>query len=440
MGMMDRARAAARAFRAPDAQAIEHGDGPRFSKGPSAAADGMNDVDGFTVVNLLGQSRSGAPMGESRAMSVPAVLRALEVLCGLYAMTPVHYYRLTAEGKERVDDAPQARMFSTSANAVQPAYVLKEVMLGDLLMRGKYGAYIHRDALYRPNALSRLQPDGIAPVQSWDRASGLEMFYDASLPDGSRDRLTRNDIWFVPGFSRDGLCGIDRLKLLADTFEGAASTSEFARRFWDNNAQPSTILTTKAKIDPEYKAKIRTDWQSRFSGPRNAGSVAVLDQEMDAKFLAHDNRASQFIEARGFSVLEVARAFGTPPHILFELTRATFSNIEQQSLELLLYCMMAHFERGAAHMTHQFAEEGHFFEFLPEALLKGDIKSRYEAYSIAIDKGLLNPNEVRRKENMNDRHGGDDYRLGSGSQIEGQETSPVDHRNPAPPPAPSEDE
>ena len=91
--------------------------------------------------------------------------------------------------------------------------------------------------------------------------------------------------------------------------------------------------------------------------------------------------------------------------------------------------MMGHFERGAAHMTHAFAEPGHFFEFMPEAMLKGDIKSRYEAYSIAIDKGLLNPDEVRRKENMNNRPGGNRYRLGSGSQIEGEQ--PVDNRPPS---------
>lgn len=226
MRFMDRARAAARAFRAPSA------DGAGTDQAaPMADADGLNDPGGFTVLNLLGPSSSGAPMGEARAMSTPAVLRALEVLCGLYAMTPVHYYRSTPEGKERADDAPQAQIFLSSANAVQPAFLLKEVMLGDMLMRGRFGAYIHRDELYCPKALSRLVPDAIAPVQHWDRTDGLEMFYDAQLPDGSRDRLTRNDLWFVPGFSRDGLVGVDRLKLLADTFESSTATSEFARRF-----------------------------------------------------------------------------------------------------------------------------------------------------------------------------------------------------------------
>lgn len=392
-----------------------------------AAADGLSDPGGFTFVNILGGGR-GAPVGEQEAMSSPTVMRALEVLTGLFAMAPLIYYRREGEGKVRVDDAPQAVMLRTRSNDVQNAFLFKELLLGDLIMTGRFGGYIHRDGLYRPEKLTRVNPHGITPASSWDRSDGLEVFYDTHLPDGTYDRLTRNDLWYVPGFSRDGLVGIDRLKILQDTFQAAAATSAFAARFWENNAQPSTILTAKAKVEQATKDQMKRDWQSRFAGPRNAGSVAVLDQEMDAKFLAHDNAKSQYVEVRGFYVVEIARAFGVPPHIVFELSRATFSNIEQQSLELILYSMMGHFERVAAAATHQFAEPGHFFEFLPDALLKGDIKSRYEAYSIAIDKGVLNPDEVRDRENLNKRPGGDKYRVGSGSQIEGaQPPAPIGH-------------
>ncbi|RZT56412.1 HK97 family phage portal protein [Sphingomonas sp. BK036] len=401
-----------------------------------ASADGMSDTGGFTFLNLLGGTR-GAPIGEQAAMSSPAVLRALEVLTGLFAMAPLIYYRSEGTGKVRVDDAPQAMMLRTRTNDVQNAFLFKEVMLGDLIMTGRFAGYIHRDPLYRAGKLTRVNPHGVTPASSWDKADGLEVFYDTHLPNGTFERLTRNDLWYIPGFSRDGLVGIDRLKILQDTFEAAAATSSFAARFWENNAQPSTILTSKAKMEPGDKTKLKTDWQSRFSGPKNAGQVAVLDQEMDAKFLAHDNAKSQYIEVRAFYVVEIARAFGVPPHIVFELSRATFSNIEQQSLELILYSMMGHFERVAAAATHQFAEPGHFFEFLPDALLKGDIKSRYEAYGVAIDKGILNPNEVRRMENRNDREGGDEYRLGSGSTVEG-EAKPADRK--LPPPNRSEDD
>lgn len=440
MGRFSRARAAWRASAGePATAAASVPDEPvGLPIGPAQPAivsmtDGVNDTGGMTVLNLLGGTRGG-PIGERQVLSAPAALRALEVLTGLFAMTPLIYYRREGEDKVRVDDAPQAKMLRTSTNDVQNAFLFKELLLGDVVMTGRFGGYIHRDQLYRPSKLTRVDPYGIAPVQSWDKADGLEVFYDASLPDGSRERLTRNDLWFVPGFSRDGLIGIDRMKVLQDTFEAAAATSAFAARFWENNAQPSTILTAKAKMDAPVKAEIKRDWQSRFSGPRNAGQVAVLDQEMDAKFLAHDNSKSQYVEVRGFYVVEIARAFGVPPHVVFELSRATFSNIEQQSLELILYSMMLHYERVAAAATHQFAEEGHFYEFLPDALLKGDLATRYAAYGLAVDKGLLNPNEVRRMENRNGREGGDEYRMGSGSTLEGQQAGkPVDHRPPEQP-------
>lgn len=411
MGMIGRMRAAWSALRADDI---------------SADASPLNDVGGTSFVALLGgKLRAGTTQSEQAAMSVPAVLRALEILCGVFAMTPLLYYRqLPDGGKERATDSPLFDLFHLRPNSWQSSFAFKEVLLGDLLMQGKFGSFIHRGPLYRPEALTRLNPLGLFVSQQWNRQDGHELFFDVMLPDGSRDRLTRNDLWYVPGFSRDGLLGVERLKLMGDTIAASAATSEFAARFWENNAQPSTVLSSKQKVNAEKKAEIRKDWLERFRGPRKAGEVAVVDQEMDVKFLSPDNEASQFVEVRTFNVLEIARAWGVPPHLLFELSKATFSNIEQQSLEFIIYCMMTHYERVASAATHAFAEPGHFFEFLPDALLKGDIKSRYEAYAIAVDKGVLNPDEVRRKENMNSRPGGDKYRVGSGSTIEGEVPSP----------------
>lgn len=429
MGMIDRVRAAWTVLRSHENSAITAGE--------------LNDESSASFVALLGSKlRSGTAIGETAAMSVPAVLRALEILCGVFAMTPMIYYRrLPDGGKERAIESPLFDLFHLRPNSIQSAFAFKEVLLGDLLMQGKFGSFIHRGPLYRPTALTRLNPLGIAVNQQWDKNDGHELFFDVSLPNGARERLTRNDVWYLTGFSRDGLLGLERLKLMSDTIAAAAATSRFAARFWENNAQPSTILTSKQKVNREKKDEIRKDWKDRFRGSDRAGEVAVVDQEMDVKFLSPDNKSSQFIEVRTFNVLEVARAWGVPPHLLYELSRATFSNIEQQSLEFITFHMMPHYERVAAAATHAFAEPDHFFEFLPDALLKGDIKSRYEAYGIAIDKGIQNPDEVRLKENMNRRPGGDEYRVGSGSTLERDSASePVDHRSPAPQPKPDEED
>lgn len=426
MGVGTRLSAAWGAFRAPQAA---------MPAGPVAAADGLNDTGGASFANLGGFASGGLFKGTpEEALSIPATLRALEILCGTFAMTPMRYYRLNSDGsKDRADGEPEAALFDVRPNDVQNPFLFKELILGDLLMHGRFASFVHRDAVFNPSKLSRLLPYAVQVYQYWDKQDGAEWFYDATLPDGSAERLANTSCFYVPGFSRDGVCGIDRLRLCRDTFEAAAATSKFAARFWENNAQPSTILTTKQKMGSDDKAKIKTDWQSRFGGSRNAGGVAVLDQELDAKFLAHDNKQAQYIETRQFYVVELARVWGIPPHLIFELSRATFGNIEQQSLEYIMFHMMPHYRRFGSAATHYFAKPGYFFEHDPDELLKGDILSRYTAYGVAVDKGVMNPDEVRAKENMNKRTGGERYRMGSGSMLEGDTPAqPTPPRPPAP--------
>lgn len=407
------------------------------SPAPVAGAEGLDDDAGWSVTAMLGRTGGRAPINERTALTLPAVWRALEILSGVFAMTPLIYYKqLDDDGKERAKSSPLYKIFRSAPNATQSDFAFKEVLLGDLLLAGRFAAFTHRDGLFQTTALTRLDPYPVAVNQSWDKKDGTELFFDVTLPDHARERLTRADIWYVPGFSRDGLVGLDRVQFMKDAIASGVATSEYAARFWENNAQPSTVLTAKGKVVPEDKNKIRADWKKLFRGPKAAGEVAVVDQEMDVKFLSLDNKASQYVESRTFSVLEVSRAFGVPPHLLFELSRATFSNIDHQSLEFIIYCMGPHYARVAAAATQHFAEEGHFFEFLPEALLKGDIKGRFEAYGIAIDKGVYSPNEVRSMENRNKRPGGDEYRVGSGSTIEGAAQSAPRTRPAEPAPQP----
>jgi HK97 family phage portal protein len=150
----------------------------------------------------------------------------------------------------------------------------------------------------------------------------------------------------------------------------------------------------------EDKERLRTDWRQRFAGV-DGEAIAVLDQGLKADFLSFDHQKSQFLETRQFQVLDVARAFGVPPHLLFDLSRATFSNIEHQSLEFITFHMGPHYERVASAAARQFAAPAHYFEFLTDALVKGDIKTRWEAYRIQRETGVLNADEIRALENRN---------------------------------------
>lgn len=345
-------------------------------------------------------SRAGVLVNERTTMALPAVMQALRILCGVFAMTPLAYYRRTAEGRERADDDPLWTLLHDRPNQTQSAFAFKELLLADVLLTGNFYAYVSRDSRMRPVALTRIKPGNVTVHEYFDRAGGLELFYDATLPDKTHERFAARDIWHIAGPTRDGDVGLNPLAYMRDALGGAIATGDYTSRYWANNARPPIQLHTEQKMPQEAKDRLRADWKSRFAGV-DGDAIAVLDQGLKADFLTFDHQQSQLLETRQFQVLDVARAFGVPPHLLFDLSRATFSNIEHQSLEFVTFHMGPHYERVAGAAARQFAAPGHYFEFLTDALVKGDIKTRWEAYRIQRETGVLSADEIRERENLN---------------------------------------
>ncbi len=390
MGLFDLFRPAA--VRVPDAARVE----------PQITASGASEVSSPSqwkgLVGIGAPSRAGVMVNEATAISLPATLQALRVLTGVLAMTPLHHYRRSDAGRVRVDDGLSALMLSRP-NSHQSAFQFFELLWGDVLLAGNFYAYVSRDRMGRPVALTRLKPGSVLVAEYFDRAEGRILFYDATLPDGSRERFPARDIWHVAGLSRDGINGLNPVSYMRDALGGAIATGNHASRFWAKGGRPATVLQTKHKIGPAEKGQLRDDW-TRLYGSMDGEAVAVLDQELDAKFLTHDMRASQFIETRQFQVVDLARIWGVPPHLIFDLTRSTNNNIEHQSLEFVIYHLGPHFARLAGAATRQFADDGHYLEHLTDALVKGDLKSRMEAYWHQRQMGIVNADELRARENM----------------------------------------
>ncbi len=374
---------------------------PRLDRTPSASGgQDLQHPEQWLVTSVGGgRSAAGVAVSESTALTLPAVMQAVRVLTGVFAMTPLIYYRrLPNGGRERATDNPLYTLFHDRPGHQTP-FAFKELLLADILLQGRYGAYISRDLRQRPAAVTRVDPAGIAVAKYFDRREGMTLFYDATLPDGSRERFSGADFWYVPGFTRDGITGLPPIRYMRDALGAALATSDFAARYWRDDARPGLVLSTEQKVTPDDRDKIKRDWKAKFAG--NNHDVAVLDQSLKPVPFTNDNEKSQFIETRAFQVVDVARAFGVPPHLIFELSKATFSNIEHQSLEFVTYHMMPHYERVAQAANITFAEDGHYFEFLPDALLRGDIKTRWEAYKIQREIGVVNGDEIRAAENRN---------------------------------------
>ena len=368
-----------------------------------------------------GVSRSGARVNETTALSIPATLQALRILTGVFAMTPLHYYEKTDRGRMSADKEPEGQLFTLAPNSHQTPFAFMEILLADVLLSGNFYAFRSRDRIGRTRALTRLKPGTVLIAEYFDRAEGTILFYDATLPDGTRERFAARDIFHVPGFSRDGLQGLNPIAYARDALGGAISTSDHTSKFWNKGGRPSTVLSTEQKVGRDDKLRIRNDWQSLYAGP-DGDMVAVLDQDLKATFLSHDMRSSQFIETRQFQVVDLARVWGVPPHLIFDLSKATFGNIEQQSLEFVIYHLGPHYARVAQAATRAFALEGHYFEHLTDALVKGDLKSRMEAYWQQRQAGMVNANELRRRENLPDIEGaaGSDYWMPGNMLVAGQ--------------------
>lgn len=413
MGLMDFLRPATRR-----ADTAVRTDPPLTSASGDVTSE--SQWNGFRAIS--GPSKSGVRVNEKTALSIPATLQALRILTGVYAMTPMPYYQKGEDGRIDAGDMPEGKLFKSGPNAHQTAYAFKEMLLSDILLTGNFYAYISRDRMGIPTALTRLKAGSVTLAEYFDRADGMVVFYDATLPDGSRERFAARDIFHVAGFSRDGVQGLNPVAYARDALGGSIATSDHASRFWSKGGKPSTVLTSPERISREDKGRIRNDWTDLHAGP-DGDQIAVLDQDLKAAFLTHDMKSSQFLETRQFQVVDLARIWGVPPHLIFDLSRATFSNIEQQSLDFVIYHLGPHYARVEQAATKAFARAGFYFEHLTDALVRGDLKTRMDAYWLQRQMGMVNGNELRARENLPKIKGaaGNEYWMPSNMMVPGHD-------------------
>jgi len=346
-----------------------------------------------------GLATAGVRVDETTVIGLPGTLQALRVMSGVFAMTPLIYYRREQTGRFRAEESPLYRLMHDAPNGHQSAFHFRELMMGDILLMGEFNAYVSRDTAGRPVALTRLRPGTCKPVVYFDPAEGETVFYDATLPDHQTGRFAQRDILHIVGFSRNGISGLSPMGFAREALGGAVAADRHAQRFWARGGKVDTVLQGKGKISPADKAAMRSDWNAIYGGP-NGENVAVLDQDVTANMLTSDHTKSQFIETRQFNVTDLARIWGVPPHLIFDLSRSTNNNIEMQSLEFVIYHLGPHFARVESAAQRLFAQPGHTFEHLTDALVKGDLKSRMEAYWQQRQMGMVNANDLLRRENQ----------------------------------------
>ena len=364
---------------------------------------------------LFGSTTSGKNVNEFTAMQTTAVYSCVRILSEALASLPLHVYRYTSTGKERVYDHPLYHILHDEPNTEMTSFVFRETLMSHLLIWGNAYAQIIRDGAGRVVALYPLLPN---KMEVWrDRSGEIYYTYSRTSDESYRDGpavLRRQDVLHIPGLGFDGLLGYSPIAMAKNAVGMTIACEEYGASFFANGANPGGVLEHPGVLkDPK---KVRDSWNDVYRGSNNAHKVAVLEEGMKYQQIGIPPEEAQFLETRKFQINEIARLYRIPPHMVGDLEKSSFSNIEQQSLEFVKYTLdpwVIRWEQALQRSLFLPKEKKEYFIKLNvDGLLRGDYQSRMNGYAIGRQNGWLSSNDIRLLEDLNpipDVEGGNLY-------------------------------
>lgn len=377
-----------------------------------------NTTAGSAYSFFLGQSAAGKRVNERSSMQITAVYACVRVIAESIASLPLHLYRYNEDGgKEKAIDHPLYFLLHNEPNPEMTAFSFFEVLLTHLLLWGNAYCQIIRNGKGEVVALYPLMADRM----DVDRDEKGHIYYeytmssdDAPTMKGSVVQLQPVDVLHIPGMGFDGLVGYSPIAMAKNAIGISIACEEYGSKFFANGAAPSGVLEHPGTLkDP---GRVRESWTQTFGGSHNANKVAVLEEGMKYTPISISPNEAQFLETRKFQIDEIARIFRIPPHMIGDLEHATFSNIEEMSLEYVQYTLgpwIARLEQSMIRSLLSDAEKGTYFvKFNVDGLLRGNYQSRMQGYAVARQNGWMSANDIRQLENLDmipDEEGGNLY-------------------------------
>ena len=367
---------------------------------------------------LFGSTTSGKTVNERTAMQTTAVYACVRILAEAVASLPLSVYQTTGLGKEKAINHNLYHLLHDEPNSEMTSFVFRETLMSHLLLWGNAYAQIIRDQNGRVLALYPLLPNKM----SVNRDSRGNIYYvytrdsdeAPSLTGYGEFYLSDHEVLHIPGLGFDGLIGYSPVAMAKNAIGMSLATEEYGASFFANGATPGGVLEHPGIVkDPQ---RIRESWNSVYQGTKNAHKVAVLEEGMKYQSIGISPEQAQFLETRKFQINEIARIFRVPPHMVGDLEKSSFSNIEQQSLEFVKYTLDPWVTRWEQTMQKVLLLPGeksqYSIKFNVDGLLRGDYQSRMNGYAIARQNGWMSANDIRELENMNlisPEEGGDIY-------------------------------
>lgn len=355
---------------------------------------------------FFGGTTSGKPVNEHTAMQMTAVYSCVRILAEAVAGLPLHLYKYTASGsKEKALSHPLYFLLHDEPNPEMSSFVFRETLMTHLLLWGNAYAQIIRNGKGEVIALYPLMPNRM----SVDRDSSGALYYtytrysdEAPTMNGMTVTLRPSDVLHIPGLGFDGLVGYSPIAMAKNAIGMAIACEEYGAKFFANGAAPGGVLEHPGTIkDPQ---KVRDSWNAAYQGSSNSHRVAVLEEGMKYQPIGISPEQAQFLETRKFQINEIARIFRVPPHMVGDLEKSSFSNIEQQSLEFVKYTLdpwVIRWEQAISRALLRPDEKKLYFaKFNVDGLLRGDYVSRMNGYATARQNGWMSANDIRELENL----------------------------------------
>ncbi len=349
---------------------------------------------------------SGATVTPDSAMRVAAVYRCVSIIAGAVATLPIDIIRKVDDRTRRsASDNPVAAIFSRKPNGWQKPAVFRRMMQAHLLLRGNAYAMIVRSR-GMVQQLIPLNPDRVECKQNDD----LTLEYTYTRKDGRKIRLAQSEVFHLVGLTLDGVHGVSAITYARETIGLSLSMENHGATVFKNGARVSEVLKHPERLGPEGIENLRSSLDDFRAGGEKEGRALILEEGMDTGSLSMTAEDAQWLEGRKFSRSDIAMFFGVPPHMIGDTEKSTSwgAGIEQQSIGFVTWTLEDHLTMWEEAITVDLLDDDKLrAKFNRSALVKGDIKARWEAYVKALQWGVFSPDDVLELEDRNPRADGE---------------------------------
>lgn len=354
-------------------------------------------------------SVSGRRISGGQAMRLTTVFGCVRVLSESVGMLPCRLMEQGDGTRLPATGHPLYKLLNVAPNDFMTAQELWELLVACLCLRGNFYAYKVKGLGGRVAELLPMDPGAVTPKLD----SKWNPVYRVTFPDGSTDVLGQDKIWHVRLMTLDGLVGLNPVAYAREAIALGLDTEEHGAQLFRNGAVTTGVLSTEQTLTDKAYARLKKDFEERHGGLANNHKPMILEGGLNWKPISLNAEDSQFLQTRQFQRDEICAIFRVPPHLVANMEKATFSNIEHQGMNFVNYSLVPYLTR-IEHRVHvgllRPQDQGRYYaKFNAGALQRGDLKARYDSYGKGIQWGILSPNECRDLEDLNPREGGDIY-------------------------------